>query len=89
MAMDSFRAVQQGVSYPAILLSTGINDARVAPHNAAKMAARLQAANPKSKALLVVNFEAGHEANSLSKNEADAEYADDFAFVLANTAASR
>ena len=85
LAMDSYHAVRSGVSYPPILLSTGINDARVAPHNAAKMAARLQAAYPSSKTLLRVNFEAGHDANSLSKTDADADYADDLAFVLACT----
>jgi prolyl oligopeptidase len=41
-AMDTFRAVKDGVHYPPILLSTGLNDARVAPYNAAKLAARLR-----------------------------------------------
>jgi prolyl oligopeptidase len=89
LAMDSYHTVRTGVSYPPILLSTGINDARVAPHNAAKMAARLQAAHPRGKTLLLVNFEAGHQADSLSKNDADAAYADDLAFVLAHTTGSR
>ena len=62
---------------------TGINDARVAPHNAAKMAARLQAADARNVALLRVALDGGHNSNDLSKEQADAEYADEFAFVLA------
>lgn len=87
-AMDSFHAVQrQGAKLrcPAVLLSTGLNDARVAPHNAAKMAAALQAASPGSEVLLRVAFDGGHVMNGLAKERADAEYADDFAFVLAHT----
>ncbi len=82
-AMDSYHAVKDGVRYPAILLTTSSNDARVAPHNAAKMAARLQAANPGGVALLRIDFAGGHDMNDLSKAMSDAEYADDFAFVLA------
>ncbi len=84
-AMDSYHAVKDGVRYPPMLLTTSSNDVRVAPHNAAKMAARLQAANPNGTALLRVDFDGGHDMNDLSKAKSDAEYADDFAFVLAMT----
>lgn len=84
-AMDSYHAVKDGVRYPAVLLTTSSNDVRVAPYNAAKMAARLQAAEPGCTALLRVDFDGGHDMNDLSKAMSDAEYADDFAFVLANT----
>lgn len=82
-AMDSYHAVKDGVRYPPVLLTTSSNDARVAPHNVAKMASRLQAANPGSTALLRIDFDGGHDMNDLSKAKSDAEYADDFAFVLA------
>lgn len=88
-AMDSYHAVRDGVRYPPTLLSTGLNDARVAPHNAAKMAARMEAARPGAQVLLSVAFDSGHVMNGVAKEQADAEYADDFAFVLANTAARR
>lgn len=88
-AMDSYYAVKEGVRYPAILLTTSSNDVRVAPHNAAKMAARLQAANPGGVALLRIDFDGGHDMNDLSKAKSDAEYADDFGFVLAMTDVSR
>jgi prolyl oligopeptidase len=84
-AMDSLHAVRDGLRYPPILLSTGLNDARVAPHNAAKMAARMQAARPGAEVLLAVAFDSGHVANGLSKTQLDADYANDFAFVLAHT----
>ncbi|GAA0731887.1 prolyl oligopeptidase family serine peptidase [Sphingomonas japonica] len=84
-AMDSYHAVNDGVRYPAVLLTTSSNDARVAPHNAAKMAARLQAADPRGTALLRIDFDGGHDMNDLSKAKSDAEYADDFAFILATT----
>ena len=83
-AMDSYHAVKDGVRYPPILLTTSINDARTAPHNAAKMAARLQAADPRGVALLRIDFEGGHDMNDLTKAKSDTEYADDFAFVLGN-----
>lgn len=87
-AMDSFHAVPAQTAplrYPAVLLSTGLNDARVAPHNAAKMAARLQAAAPGSAVLLRVEFDGGHVMNGIAKDKTDAEYADDYAFVLTHT----
>lgn len=85
-AMDSLHAVRDGVRYPAVLLETGVNDSRVAPH-AAKMAARLQAADPRGTALLRVEFDEGHEVNGRSKASLDREFADDLAFVLAHTTA--
>ncbi len=87
-AMDSLHAVlgqAARLRYPPVLLSTGLNDARVAPHNAAKMAAALQAASPGSDVLLRVDFDGGHVTNGSAKDKADAEYADDFAFMLAHT----
>ena len=84
--MDSFHPVKDGVRYPPVLLLTGANDARVEPYNAAKMAARLQAADPRGETLLHVDFENGHVINGRSKDSIDQEFADDFAFVLAHTA---
>jgi prolyl oligopeptidase len=83
-AMDSYHAVQDGVRYPAVLLETGVNDARVEPYNAAKMAARLQAANPTGVTLLRVEFDSGHVIAGRSKGSVDQEFADDFAFILAH-----
>ena len=44
-SIDSYQAVKDGTAYPAVLLTTGVTDPRVAPFNVAKMTARLQAAS--------------------------------------------
>ena len=43
-SIDSYQAVKDGTAYPAVLLTTGVTDPRVAPFHVAKMTARLQAA---------------------------------------------
>ena len=83
-AMDSFHAVKDGVRYPAVMLETGINDSRVEPYNAAKMAARLQAANPIGMTLLRVDYDSGHVIAGRSKDSVDQEFTDDFTFILTN-----
>ncbi|MEO8751151.1 MAG: prolyl oligopeptidase family serine peptidase [Casimicrobiaceae bacterium] len=53
--------VRDGVAYPAVLLTTGANDGRVAPHESFKMAARLQAATSSSNPVLLrTEAAAGH-----------------------------
>jgi len=79
-AVDATQHVRQGVRYPAVLLTTGMNDPRVAPWQPGKMAARLQAANPHGRpVLLLVDFDAGHGMGS-TKAQRDQELADQMAF---------
>ncbi len=53
--------VRDGVTYPAVLLTTGDTDGRVAPYESRKMAARLQAASSsKYPVLLRTEADAGH-----------------------------
>jgi prolyl oligopeptidase len=81
-AMDAYQHVKAGVAYPAVLLTTGANDPRVAPWQAAKMAARLQAATTSGKPVLLrVEYDAGHGMGS-TKSQRDAESADEMAFLL-------
>lgn len=86
-AMDALHAVRDGVRYPAVLLTTGMTDPRVEPWQAGKMAARLQAVAAglppaqRNPVLLRVDFDAGHGLGS-TRSQADAERADEFAFVL-------
>ena len=42
--MDAYQHVHDGVKYPSVLLTTGLNDPRVASWEPTKMTARLQAA---------------------------------------------
>lgn len=80
--MDSYHKVQNGTPYPAVLLTTGLNDPRVIVWEATKMAARLQAATTSSKPILLrVETHGGHGIGS-SKAQLDAELADKLAFLL-------
>jgi len=84
-AIDSYQAVVDGTAYPAVLLTTGVSDPRVAPFHVAKMAARLQAATSSGKPVLMrVDFDAGHGIGS-TRAQADAEAADTYAFILSQT----
>jgi prolyl oligopeptidase len=84
-SIDSYQAVRDGVSYPAVLLTTGVTDPRVAPFHVAKMAARLQAASKSGKPILLrVDYDAGHGIGS-TRAQQDREAADTYAFLLWRT----
>ena len=70
MSMDPYLNIHDGVSYPAALVTAGINDPRVIAWQPAKFAARLQAASSSGKpVLLFTDYEAGHGmGNSKTKN---------------------
>jgi prolyl oligopeptidase len=81
-AMDAYQHVKSDTPYPAVLLSTGVNDPRVAPWQAAKMTARLQASTSSGKPVLLrIEYDAGHGMGS-TKSQRDSERADDLAFLL-------
>ncbi len=81
-AMDAYSHVKEGAKYPAVLLTTGVNDARVAPWQAAKMVARLQAATSSGKPVLLrINYDGGHGMGSTLPQVEDA-FADAEAFLL-------
>jgi prolyl oligopeptidase len=86
-SIDSYQQVVDGTRYPAVLLTTGLTDPRVAPFHVAKMAARMQAATASGKPVLLrVDFDAGHGMGS-TRAQQDAEAADTYAFILAQTRA--
>jgi len=63
--MSSYHHVKDGTPYPAVLVTTGINDPRVDSWQAAKMAARLQAATSSGKPVLLrIDYDAGHGMGS-------------------------
>lgn len=65
LAYSPYQHVQAGTRYPAVLLTTGDSDTRVAPLHARKMTALLQAATADPAArpvLLRYETEAGHSA---------------------------
>ncbi len=80
--MSSYHRVKDGVAYPAVLLTTGINDPRVDPWQPGKMAARLQAATSSGKPVLLrVDFEAGHGIGS-TRRQREEELADIYSFLF-------
>ena len=87
-SIDSYQAVTDGTRFPAVLLTTGVTDPRVAPFHPAKMAARLQAANAGDRPILLrVDFDAGHGMGS-TREQQDQEAADTYAFILWQTGAA-
>jgi prolyl oligopeptidase len=85
VSIDSYQAVTDGTKYPAVLLTTGVTDPRVAPFHPAKMAARLQAATASGKPVLLrVDFDAGHGMGS-TRAQQDQEAVDTYAFILSQT----
>jgi prolyl oligopeptidase len=81
-AMDAYQHVKDGVAYPGVLLTAGINDPRVDPSQPAKMAARLQAATSNKKSILLrVDYDAGHGMGS-TRAQHDLEFADEMSFLL-------
>ena len=83
--IDSYHAVKDGTPYPAILLTTGVTDPRVAPFHVGKMTARLQKATSSGKPVLLrVDFDAGHGIGS-TRAQQDREAVDTYAFLLWQT----
>ena len=84
-AIDSYQHVKDGQAYPAVLLTTGVTDPRVAPFHVAKMTARLQAASSSANPILLrVDYDAGHGMGS-TRSQEDREAADTYAFLLWRT----
>jgi prolyl oligopeptidase len=80
--IDSYQSVKDGTPYPAVLLTTGVTDPRVAPFHVGKMTARLQAATTSGKPILLrVDYDAGHGVGS-TRAQQDREAADTYAFLL-------
>jgi prolyl oligopeptidase len=80
--MDGYLKIKDGAKYPAVLLTSGINDTRVPPWMSAKMAARLQAASASGKPVLLrIDYDAGHGGGT-TKEQINREITDLFAFLF-------
>jgi prolyl oligopeptidase len=80
--MDPYQHVRRGTAYPAVLLASGANDSRVAVWQAAKMAARLQAASSSGRPVLLrIVYDSGHGFGS-TRTQFDIETADEWSFLL-------
>jgi prolyl oligopeptidase len=82
LAMSTLHHVVDGTAYPAVILTHGINDPRVEPWQSFKTAARLQAATPGGRPVLLrIDYASGHGIGS-TRSQRHAELADVWAFVL-------
>jgi prolyl oligopeptidase len=79
--MDTIQHLKKGTQYPAVMITTGLNDPRVAPWEPAKLAAALQASGTTKPVLLRIDEEAGHGIGS-TKTQGDELQADIIAFVF-------
>jgi prolyl oligopeptidase len=80
-AVDSTQHLKEHTPYPAVLLTTGMNDPRVAPWQPGKMTARLQATTSSGRpVILLADFGAGHGMGS-TRSQRDQEFADQLAFL--------
>jgi len=80
---SAYYHVKDGVHYPAILLTTGMNDPRVVPWEPGKMAARLQAANGGGRPILLrVDYQGGHGGIGGTKEQVEQLLADQWSFLL-------
>lgn len=81
LAMSSYHHVVDGVRYPAVLLTHGINDARVEVWQSVKMAARLRQATASGKPVLLrLDYDGGHGIGATRAQQA-AEISDVYAFL--------
>lgn len=80
-AMDSIQHVKHGVTYPAVMITTGLNDPRVSPWEPAKFAATLQASGSPNPVLLRIDAKAGHGIGS-TRTQTDQLTADWIAFMF-------
>ncbi|MEM9533867.1 MAG: prolyl oligopeptidase family serine peptidase [Pseudomonadota bacterium] len=81
-AYSPYHNIREGVDYPAIMVTTADTDDRVVPGHSFKYAARLQAANPDGKPMLIrIEERAGHGAGKPT-DKTIAEYADRWGFLV-------
>ncbi|MEO7050430.1 MAG: prolyl oligopeptidase family serine peptidase [Rhodanobacter sp.] len=80
-AMDSIEHVKPGVAYPAVMITTGLNDPRVSPWEPAKFAAALQASGTPNPVLLRIDAKAGHGIGS-TRTQTDKLTADWISFMF-------
>jgi prolyl oligopeptidase len=83
LAISAYHRIKDQTAYPAVLLTTGINDPRVDPWQMDKMTARLQAATTSGKPVLLrVDYDAGHGGIGATRTQHTALLTDQFSFLL-------
>ncbi len=80
--VSAYHQVKHGTAYPAVLLTAGMNDPRIDAWQAAKMAARLQAASSSAKPVLLRVEWKGGDAEGDSRTQREEELADIYTFLF-------
>ena len=82
LEMSPYHHVKDGVKYPAVLLTHGLNDRRVDAWMSGKMTARLQAATTSGKpVMLLLDTDAGHGIGS-TRTQIQEQVASKWSFLL-------
>ncbi len=82
LEMSTYHQVRDGVAYPAVLLTHGVNDPRVEVWHTTKTAARLLAATASDRPVLMrLDYASGHGVGNTRSQVFD-ERADVFAFLF-------
>lgn len=82
LEMSTYHQIRDGVAYPAVLLTHGVNDPRVEVWNTTKTAARLLAATASERPVLMrLDYASGHGVGNTRSQVLD-ERADLFAFLF-------
>lgn len=81
--ISAYYHVKDGTHYPAVMITTGMNDPRVVPWEPGKMAARMQAATASGKPVLLrVDYHGGHGTIGGTRTQAEELSADQWSFLL-------
>ena len=81
--ISAYYHVKDGTHYPAVMLTTGMNDPRVVSWEPGKMAARLQAATAGGRPVLLrVDYQGGHGGIGGTRTQIDEATADEWSFLL-------
>ena len=81
-AYSPYHHVTDGVVYPTVMATTGMNDPRVEPWHSFKMVARLQASGTPNPVLLRVSYSTGH-GRGTGLSQRDQQLADSYTFLFA------
>jgi len=77
-----YHNIKDNVDYPAILITTSENDARVDPMHALKMVARLQEANPKGEPIFLLFRKSSGHGGGTTLSQKIEQTSEEFAFLM-------
>ena len=81
-AYSPLHRVKDGTAYPAVLMQTGDNDGRVNPAHSRKMIARLQAADPAGRPILLSTSATSGHGIGTALDERIAQSTDRYGFLI-------